>query len=185
MVKHILLVLVISIPIFSATSVSTTVTASTGTTTPTKPPAIHHIFEESSKETHTIINWIETIQDGKRHIINKNNHHTETTIGNTSASYYAYNNPTDNIVMAISINDGIASIAATSNGQTITSTVPLNGDPFMYPPGFYMKAFLHSSNDRQFIWVANKKDLTIRQMIFTKLGEESIEQKEEPSIAIK
>ena len=41
---------------------------------------------------------------------------------------------------------------------------------FKYPPSFFMADFIASDQQKQFIWVANKTDGNLRQMIFTKLG---------------
>jgi hypothetical protein len=136
--------------------------------------ARHYHFSEASEGSTQNAHWIETQTNGQRHIaLQSDANITETAIGNASTTEWYYNNLTTKTEIRITVADA-ATIVSTINGIKKTSTVPLNGTPFKYPPIFFMADVLQSSKSKQFVWVANKKEAILRQMILTKRGNETI-----------
>jgi hypothetical protein len=137
--------------------------------------ARHYHFSEASEGITQNMHWIETKQNGQRHIVLQSDSNiTETAIGNASTTEWYYNNLTTKTELRITVAEDAATIISTINGIKKNSTVALNGTPFKYQPSFFMADVVQSSKSKQFVWVASKKEATLRQMIFTKRGKETI-----------
>ena len=77
-------------------------------------------------------------------------------------------------MVEVIISNNIGTIYVTKNAVATSKSFNLNNQPFKYPPSFYMSEFINSQEKTLFIWVSNKADGELRQMIFTKLGNETV-----------
>ena len=176
-----LLFIITSSQIFSATSVSTTITATVGNTT-TENISIKNEanqskiikYREVSEGTTEIIEWSETLSENNRTNQSISGSYKESTTGINKTERYYYHNESKKTEILVTVSDDIASISSTINSEVNESTVPLNGKSLKYPPGFYMKDFIKSENKKEFIWVVGKTAGKLSQMILTKLGKETI-----------
>jgi len=153
-----------------ATSAKTTITASAKP----KKPNISYTFNETTEGKTNTIQWEEINENNQRKITLISEKESEIIIGKNNTNEWHYKNNTTQNSLSITVKNDIATIQQNHQNTTKTTTTPLNGTPFKYPPSFFMADFIASDQQKQFIWVANKTDGNLRQMIFTKLGTEKI-----------
>ncbi len=173
-IKIIGLITLLSVSSFGATSASATITASNTTSSNVKKTPIQYTLKETSEGNATVIKWQETNENGQRKIEQISKEGTETAYGNHNTHRWTYKNNTTGDQLDITIENDTATIQQTKNNTTTKKTTPLNKTPFKFPPSFFMADFIQSKETTQFIWVANKKDTELRQMIFTKLENETV-----------
>lgn len=171
MKKRLLLCLIaLAVPLHSTTSAKTTIKASS----PKLKNKLSYSYNESSENKTVSVNWEEENTNNQRKISLISENETEIILGNNNTEQWLYKNNDSNNEISIGIKDDLATIKQIKDGKTSTKTMPLNGTPFKYPPSFFMSDFIASDKQKLFFWVANKTDGNLRQMIFTKLGTETI-----------
>lgn len=135
---------------------------------------ISYAFNETTEEKTNTIQWEEITENNQRKITLISDKENEITIGKDNTEEWHYKNNSTQNYLSITVTNNIATIQEKNKNTTKTTTTPLNGIPFKYPPSFFMADFVASDQQKQFIWVVNKTDKNLRQMIFTKVGIEEV-----------
>ena len=137
------------------------------------PAIIKTSYRETSEGKSMIVSWSQTINDNSRQIKNISSSDLEVIDGLNSVQQYSFKTSEKTLSVRVNTKDE-AIIVVTENGKTTTENTRLNNTPIMYPPSFFMSKFIQSKDKRTFAWSINKKENSLRQMIFTKVGKENI-----------
>ncbi len=129
---------------------------------------------ETSEGKSVILKWIETNENGLRKMVQETENGIETSYGNNSTTRWTYQSKTSSDSVEVLIKDNIGTIYVTKNAVASSKSFNLNKEPFKYPPSFSMNDFINSDKKSLIIWVSNKADGELRQMVFTKLMNETI-----------
>ena len=157
-------------PLFSATSGSAEVLASIDKSEP--PTVTESIVNETVEGKTTKVKWVISKNDQTRQITRKTATETETISGLTSTQRWSLE--TKEKTLTIYVEDDNAIIKVTKDKQTTSKTLNLNNNKILFPPSFYLKPFVNSNDQKLVAWSINIKDETLRKMIFTKLGKETL-----------
>jgi hypothetical protein len=137
------------------------------------PAIVKNSYRETSEGKSTVVSWSQTINDNSRQIKNISSSDIEVIDGLHSVEQYSFKTPQKTLSVRVNTKDE-AVVVVTENGKTSTENISLNNTPIMYPPSFFMSKFIQSKDKRTFAWSINKKENSLRQMIFTKVDEENI-----------
>ena len=136
-------------------------------------PIVYKTRETSEGKTFNTI-WTEVQENGLRKIMQDTEDYTETSYGNENTERFISINKKNGDMVEVVVSGNFATIYVTKNAQASAKEINLNKEPFKFPPSFYMKDFVQSDKKSLVIWLSNKVDGELRQMVFTKLNNETV-----------
>lgn len=160
---------ILSLNLFSATTGSAEVSASTKTS---QPIIIESLSNETVNGKTTVVKWVKTITNDSQIIQRKTPSENETIIGLKSTKEWTFQDSEKTI--KVTTNKSKATVVTTRDNKTTTKNVDLKDTPLLYPPSFFLSPFIQSEDRKLVVWSISKSDGSFRQMILTKLNKETV-----------